>query len=254
MRFALISEQRVEAMPGSHAVCAYCGGAMLAKCGDKVTWHWAHSPRRLCDPWWENETDWHRAWKNHFPPSWQEVVHFDPTTEEKHVADVKTAAGLVIEFQNSPMTEDERNSRENFYGSLVWVVNGKAFEFQLREVMPDPKSFYGREVEFIHPWVFHAKGNRAGPMTIRPWEPDLEHRIDEASNGHHAFEWNRARSTWLHANRPVYFDTGNDQLWNLVYEFRGYIEKKRTTRWGVAKCVRHSEFVRMCRDTTELSG
>ena len=52
-------------------------------------WHWAHRGSRFCDPWWENETEWHRSWKGQFPVNWQEVVH-QAETGEKHIADVKT--------------------------------------------------------------------------------------------------------------------------------------------------------------------
>ena len=45
--------------------------------------------RRFCDPWWENETEWHRAWKDQFPADWQEIVHH-AEDGEKHIADVKT--------------------------------------------------------------------------------------------------------------------------------------------------------------------
>ena len=77
----------------------------------------------MCDPWWENETAWHRAWKDHFPVDWQEVVHHSKTGE-RHIADVKTGDGWVIEFQHSHIKPEERRSREAFYERLIWVVDG----------------------------------------------------------------------------------------------------------------------------------
>jgi competence protein CoiA len=77
----------------------------------------------MCDPWWENETEWHRAWKGKFPESWQEIVH-QADSGEKHIADVKTDQGWVIEFQHSYINPEERRSRNAFYPKLVWVVNG----------------------------------------------------------------------------------------------------------------------------------
>ena len=85
--------------------------------------HWAHKGDRNCDPWWENETDWHRSWKDKFPTEWQEVVHFDESGE-KHIADVKTESGCALEFQHSYLDPEERRSRNAFYSKLVWVVNG----------------------------------------------------------------------------------------------------------------------------------
>ncbi|GEM_PF-4817493 len=86
-------------------------------------WHWAHQGTRSCDPWWENETEWHRAWKGQFPVHWQEIVH-TAETGEKHIADVKTDRDWVIEFQHSYIKPEERRSRDAFYPKLVWVVNG----------------------------------------------------------------------------------------------------------------------------------
>jgi competence protein CoiA len=96
---------------------------MVAKCGEVRVWHWAHKGRLLCDPWWENETKWHRDWKDEFPADWQEIVHA-AGDGERHIADVKTDGGWVIEFQNSHIQPEERRSRETFYPKLIWVVNG----------------------------------------------------------------------------------------------------------------------------------
>ena len=124
MKLALVNGQRSEPSPQVRASCAYCGREMISKCGRVKIWHWAHKRKESCDPWWESETEWHRNWKNQFPVDWQEIVHTDQTTGEKHVADVKTPFGLVIEFQHSPIELRELESREAFYENLIWVVDG----------------------------------------------------------------------------------------------------------------------------------
>src|SRR5262245_14000390 len=43
---------------------------------------------------------------------------------ERHVADVKTPHGQVLEFENSPISEEERSSREAIYRPMCWAVNG----------------------------------------------------------------------------------------------------------------------------------
>jgi len=58
-----------EAQPGLTGKCRDCGHAMVAKCGQHRVWHWAHRKSKDCDPWWEQETEWHRSWKNQFPAS-----------------------------------------------------------------------------------------------------------------------------------------------------------------------------------------
>lgn len=124
MKFALVENVRSTAEPKQRGVCANCGEEMIAKCGRTKAWHWAHKSREMCDPWWENETEWHRAWKAEFPDDWQEVVNLDQNTGERHFADIKSAHGLVVEFQHSPIKDEERISREEFYGDMIWIVNG----------------------------------------------------------------------------------------------------------------------------------
>jgi competence protein CoiA len=122
MQFGLVDGQRQEARPNLSAKCPACGHAMVAKCGEVRIWHWAHQNTLHCDPWWENETEWHRNWKGHFPLSWQESV-YRAESGEKHVADVRTDQDWVIEFQHSHITPEERRSRDLFYRKLVWVVD-----------------------------------------------------------------------------------------------------------------------------------
>ncbi len=125
MRFALVDEDRVEPRPGLVGKCDMCGSAMVAKCGKYVRWHWAHRPRFDCDPWHEAETDWHLMWKDAFPPDRQELVQIDENTGEKHVSDVKTPGGVVVEVQHSRISEHELRSREAFYGDMIWIVDAR---------------------------------------------------------------------------------------------------------------------------------
>jgi len=123
MKFALVSGQRQEARSNLAGKCQTCDHPMVAKCGEVRIWHWAHPGGRLCDPWSENETEWHRAWKDRFPINWQEVLQ-RADNGEKHIADVMTDQGWVLEFQHSPIPPEERRSRDTFYRKLVWVVDG----------------------------------------------------------------------------------------------------------------------------------
>ncbi|RUT96517.1 competence protein [Mesorhizobium sp. USDA-HM6] len=123
MRFALVNNIRCEASPGIVAFCPGCSQPMTARCGTQRIWHWAHRGNRNCDPWWEPETPWHRGWKDNFPAGWQEVIQRDEAGE-KHIADVKTEFGLVIEFQHSHLPTQEKAAREAFHRNMVWVVDG----------------------------------------------------------------------------------------------------------------------------------
>jgi len=122
MRFALINGHRQEAQPGLRGTCTACGEPIVARCGNVRIKHWAHLGKLVCDPWWE-ETPWHRDWKALFPIEWQEFVQSAPSGE-KHIADVRTERGYVLEFQHSPLGPQERQAREDFYQRMVWVIDG----------------------------------------------------------------------------------------------------------------------------------
>lgn len=94
--------------------------------------HWAHKGNRNCDHWWENETEWHRNWKGQYPIEWQEVIQFDEKGG-KHIADIKTGNGLVLEFQHSYIKPEEIRSRNAFYPKLAWIVDG------LRRIKDKPR-------------------------------------------------------------------------------------------------------------------
>jgi competence protein CoiA len=123
VKFSLVNGQRQAAQPSLSGKCPACDQAMVAKCGEVKIWHWVHKGRRTCDRWWENETEWHRSWKNHFPADWQERVRY-AGDGERHIADVETAHGSVIELHHSPIGSEERRSRDAFYRQAVGVVDG----------------------------------------------------------------------------------------------------------------------------------
>lgn len=123
MQYAIVNGSRALATPELRGECPHCGSPVLAKCGERKVWHWSHIGRRNCDRWWEPETEWHRGWKAHFPTEWHEVGHV-AEDGERHIADIKTPQGLVIEFQHSALASLERIKRTDFYRNIVWVVDG----------------------------------------------------------------------------------------------------------------------------------
>jgi len=123
MKYALVNGIKTIATEGEIGFCPICGSKMVPHCGPIRIHHWKHEKRSSCDPWWENETEWHRSWKNHFPTKWQEVIQY-ADDGEKHIADVKTEQDWVIEFQHSNLKPKERRLRDAFYPKLIWVVDG----------------------------------------------------------------------------------------------------------------------------------
>ena len=261
MQYALIGDQRSEARKGAIGKCPDCGARMVAKCGTRVIHHWAHASRRNCDPWWENETEWHRVWKGAFPEKCREVSHTAPDGEI-HRADIKTPTGIVIEIQHSSMPDNERESRESFYKNLIWIVDGESFRrnFHIGCMLPDPG------VKLFHDIVWFQLYRSAYRWSKIPLEEEVPdfwrisetaeyypgitksnerkklppgalvefHSGDEIAKevranyiGHHQFYWTRPRQTWLEAKCPVYIDFGEEVLYRLeTYDETG------------AKCIR----------------
>jgi hypothetical protein len=93
---------------------------MIPKCGEIRIWHWAHKADP-CDAWSEGETPWHLAWKRQFPESW--VERRIERNGVRHVADVLTPRGVVIEVQHSPLSINEVAERESFYGNMGWIFD-----------------------------------------------------------------------------------------------------------------------------------
>ena len=122
MKYALVNGMKKTPEKGLKGQCQLCSADVVAKCGEIKVHHWAHKSKIECDKWWESETPWHRNWKNCFPYGWQEIIHY-ASNGEKHIADVKTPHGLVVEFQYSHISKEERDSRESFYEHIIWIVD-----------------------------------------------------------------------------------------------------------------------------------
>jgi len=183
MKYAYSQNERILATPKAQGICICCGSEMIAKCGNQKIWHWAHKNRRQCDTWWENETEWHRNWKDKFPKEWQEVVHFSDDGE-KHIADVKTRNGFVIEFQHSAISPSEMASREQFYTNMIWIVDGT-------RLLKDLERF----TSFEH------------------WQSYQSDRYDHANR-------RALPKRWINSSVPVFFDFGiDDWLYGLIHQY-----------------------------------
>ncbi len=128
MQLALSEDgERINPERNKHARCPGCRAPVLSKCGDINIWHWAHVSGTDCDPWYEPETLWHLKWKNQFEEPCREVVM------GVHRANIRAtryilAVPCVIELQHSPIEFAEIIERENFYGRMVWLLDGNGFK------------------------------------------------------------------------------------------------------------------------------
>lgn len=253
MQLALVNGTRVEAFPEGRGLCPLCGSEVIAKCGPRVMHHWAHHRPIDCDPWWENETQWHRDWKSLFPVECREVSH-TASDGEIHRADIKTSTGIVIELQHSSLSDAERKSRDEFYGNIVWVIDGSPFRknFDIYHCLPDPKSDIAQDLVWAKA-KRHMNGANAGlffrlseALAVNPNITRAEvcsgliHSIGEirdalnaSYNGFHQYDWVRPRKTWLEACVPVYIDFGTESLVKLeTYDDSGlrcarYVAKRK---------------------------
>ena len=229
MQYSTVNGHRVLPFPKGRGVCDMCGAETLAKCGEKVMWHWAHKSKKDCDPWWENETEWHRNWKSEFPEGFREIVFECPETGEKHRADIVTDKGMVLEIQNSPISLEELRSREAFYKNLVWIVNGMKFKsgFHIWEAMlPDSQNgsfedivFFGSKTKHSCSTFWRKSENPDLGLTTNMVRihstREIEMEIEKSYVGHHPFHWVRPHAAWLEAKCPILFDFGDEILWRV---------------------------------------
>jgi competence protein CoiA len=149
MRFALIDNIKVEAMPKLIAQCPGCHQPVVSKCGAQRIHHWAHQSKKNCDSWWEPETAWHRNWKDKFPHEWQECVMRDEKTGELHIADIHTSSNITLEFQHSHIDPQEQLSREKFHKNLTWVVDGTRLKRDYKRFIKEKKNYFSKLKEGI---------------------------------------------------------------------------------------------------------
>ena len=86
--------------------------------------HFRHKRRGQCTCS-DGETEWHREWKSHFDRI-ERDMGIDSITGEHNRADVVVEGDFVIEFQHSPISDEEQKNRERFYsgkGGMVWIVD-----------------------------------------------------------------------------------------------------------------------------------
>lgn len=127
--------------------CPICKEKLIQKRGNVNAWHFAHSTKQNCDEWYEM-SEWHLMWQNRFPEKYREIVI--DVGNEKHRADIRVG-NIIIEFQNSTISGEHFEKRNNFYtscGELVWVFNlqgKKIYEKKYKE---------GKTIQYQWDWAY----------------------------------------------------------------------------------------------------
>ena len=162
---------------GATAVCQDCGQPVRAKCGSIVVPHWAHFPRTDTDSFSEGETAWHWCWKALVQVSQREVVlvRNGQTHRADLIGNYYGIQEVVVELQHSPISPEEAEKREQFYGEMIWIFDATPFLGQL--------NFY--------------KASACGG-----WP-------------HLCLNWKRERPSIAARKRTTYLDVGGDLLYRL---------------------------------------
>ena len=148
------------------------------------------------------------------------------------------------------MTDSERESREAFYGNLIWIVDGRSFNnrFHIGWILPDPNADGLEDIVWFHQTRDSILRSIDSTGTVSPFwrisaerkfHPDLTrenigakmppnhlvlvHEGDDIRDqvfanylGHHQFHWTSPRRAWFDARCPVYIDFGEEVLYQLM--------------------------------------
>lgn len=111
-----------------HGICPMCGDELIARKGGKRAPHWWHVKGK-CDDWYQPKGPWHIYWQSQFPVEMREVPVSESTEGGlvRHIADIRTGSGLVIEVQYSAIMPSEVKERELFYGKMLWLISKTRF-------------------------------------------------------------------------------------------------------------------------------
>ena len=213
MLWAETTTGRAMPSPKGRGVCPGCGGEVLAKCGEHVSWHWAHVASD-CDPWSEPESTWHRRWKQMFPPEWQE------RQIGAHRADVLTPHGG-IEFQRSSISSTEIREREDFYGRMIWVIDATRYRMEEEENISEMlRRFRASLNEPPYPGLFDLLSNpRVVEIANSSQASQKRDELFKAfilrereSRKRTTFRWYWPAKSWKAARKTIFLDFGRSRL------------------------------------------
>lgn len=230
MLFATVNGEKVDAIPKTKGICPLCDKEVFSKCGEIYVWHWAHLKDESCDSWYEPETEWHKNWKLIFGKNYCEIIIKKDGV--KHIADVQTNGGVIIELQNSPIQKPIVRKRENFYGEkMLWVINGNHFKHNF--------NIYSSQLNNNH-----LSRTTKDAHYFGLYNPLLKHHVIIDSNEEKSkyqsendvrFSWSRPRRTWDDVLRPVFIDFGDENLF--------WVKDGMGRSWGEGRQISKEKFI-----------
>lgn len=122
--------------------CPICSETLRLRKGSKNKPHFAHKQDTDCKYGKDQDykSEWHTRMQEYFPREACEVRFADEETGEIHIADVfLEASNTVLEFQHSPISEDEFKSRTVFH-----LKNGRRIVWLFDESSKSQDNTFGR--------------------------------------------------------------------------------------------------------------
>ncbi len=177
-----------EATRHKDCFCPVCGEPLIHRKGKYRRPHFAHKQKTDCFMSRNKDylSEWHMRMQDYFPKEKREVRFQDDETGEVHIADVfDEETNTVIEFQHSPINEEEYLSRTSFHlkngRRIAWIFDEskeKEKEGYLGRLKPDslfvPLNWKIRDVnlegiykDLSYKWLYaRRKMLAAGPDLI----------------------------------------------------------------------------------------
>lgn len=216
MMWAIVENEKIEAIPNTKGKCPICYNKVHSKCGEVNVWHWAHFKSKECDTWYEPESFWHKHWKMTFG---KENAEIRIVKDGKfHRADILTNEKAVIELQNSIISKPKIREREIFYGErMIWLINGERFKTNLTT-----KDKW-EDKDYIE-----LKSLPRPPIRWIRSRPELTKGINDEF-----FKWEHPPKSWINVQRPLFIDFGKESLFRVLEgmgtpQIRGtYISKEK---------------------------
>ena len=157
MQFALNEKnERInikDAISGEKYCCPCCKSLLIQKKGTLMIWHYAHKSLDNCISYYDNKGEWHRQMQDLFPEKNREI--FECFGKYRHIYDVLTDNGTIIEFQHSPLSVDDfrKRTKDYVFRSIayktprpIWVFDYTEREFSISpqkyENSPRRRKFY----------------------------------------------------------------------------------------------------------------